>query len=78
MLAALPIACVQTPPPLSKNRRRAPSPIFTEGRGVCTQATLPIHLFLPYFRSITSNSRHLELFPWKVRLIGSRLYFFTF
>ena len=38
------IACVQNPPPLCKNRRRAllrcPSPIFTEGRGVCTQATV--------------------------------------
>ena len=33
MLAALPIASVQTPPPLTKNRRRASSPSFTEGRG---------------------------------------------
>ena len=50
MLAALPIACVQTPPPpLSENRRRAPSPIFTEGRGVCTQATFPIHLLISLF-----------------------------
>ena len=32
------VACVQPPlAPLSKNRRRGPSPIFTEGRGVCTQ-----------------------------------------
>ena len=31
------IACVQTPPPLSKNRRRGPSPIFTEGRGGSVQ-----------------------------------------
>ena len=38
----------------------------------------PSTYVFPYFRSITSNSRHLELFPWKVRLIGSRPYFFTF
>ena len=65
MLAALPIACVQTPPPLSKNRRRAPSPIFTEGRGVCTQATLPIHLRISlfpvnYFELSTSRTFSLE------------------
>ena len=34
------IACVQTPPPLRKNQRRDPSPIFSEGRGICTQAIL--------------------------------------
>ena len=37
-----PVACVQTPTPLSKNRRRGP--VFTEGRGggVCTQAIRPV------------------------------------
>ena len=37
------VACVQTPSPLSKNRRRGPSPIFAEGReGVFTQANISL------------------------------------
>ena len=57
--------CTDRPPFLSRNRRRAPSPIFTEGRGVCTQATLPIQLriFLfpvNYFELPTSRTFSLE------------------
>ena len=48
------------------------------GGGSVHRLPSPSIYVFPYFRSVTSNSRHLELFPWKVRLIGSRPYFFTF
>ena len=67
MLATLPIACVQTPAPLSKNRRRAPSPIFTEGRGVCTQAILPTFYLFPYFRGqLLRTSDISNIFPGRL------------
>ena len=79
MIAALPIACVQTAPLSSVEIGEGPLLRFLlRGGGSVHRLPSPSIYVFSYFRSITSNSRHLELFPWKVRLTGSRPYFFTF
>ena len=67
MLAALPIALVQTGPPLpSVKIGEGPLPRFLlRGAGVCTQATHPIHLLtslfpVNYFELPTSRTFSLE------------------
>ena len=39
----IPVACVQTPPPTPPFRK---NPIFPEGRVVCTQANIPVTVWL--------------------------------
>ena len=67
MLAALPIACVQTPTLPSVKIGEGPLLRFLQrGEGSVHRLLSPSIYLFPYFRSITSNSRYLELFPWKV------------
>ena len=71
--------CTDPPPLPSVKIGEGPLLRFLQrGEGSVHRLLFPSIYLFPYFRSITSNSRYLELFPWKVRLTGSRLYFFTF
>ena len=51
------LACVQTPLPSGKVLEGTPSPIFPEGRGVCTQARFPSVFCVSVFHRSFFNFR---------------------